>query len=429
MTEFYFSNPHKLLRALHTELGERAVYDSVAHCTRCGCCQQACPSLLIKKQETFSPRGRNQMIRLLMEGKLNAHTHRLLLEEVINSCTLCGRCIQACAGKIPTAEHILELRRRLNLRALPALLHRLLTLRTVAPVWFSRLVRAGLLARRTGIVKLLRLTGITRLKGLSWINRADDLLPAQTPELKKYLLNQKLSLESHNPTLVYLPSMEAEFLMPHIAADVLKLSAKKYRMQIWPNQSSGLFEYIYGDLRKSRLAVRRLIRRHEQTGRLPLLTDSADVFIFLHRAAQLFSGNKRWEEKARRFSQRILFVTDIMPKKPFSSAAKTPVRLDYSALFCREGEPFESAHKILKTLFKKNFVECLYTDADTPAFGYGFVRSNLAQEMALQTVRSIAQTQAATVFTLSGLSALELNYWLKRFYPYAKADHVICSHG
>ncbi|MGN1057877.1 MAG: hypothetical protein ACI4Q7_00785, partial [Candidatus Avelusimicrobium sp.] len=270
---------------------------------------------------------------------------------------------------------------------------------------------------------------ITRMKGLSWINRADDLLPAQTPELRKYLLNQKLSLESHNPTLVYLPSMEAEFLMPRLAADVLKTAAKKHRTQVWRNQSSGLFEYVYGDLRKSRLAVRRLIRRHEQTGNLPLLTDSADVFIFLRRAAQLFSGNKRWEEKARCFSRRVLFATDIMPQKSSVPDIKTPVRLDYSALFCREGEPFERAQKILKTLFKKNFVECLYTDADTPAFGYGFVRRNLAQETALQTVRSIAQTQAATVFTLSGLSALELNYWLKRFYPAAQADHVISLHG
>lgn len=429
MIDFYFSNPHKLLRALHTELGERTVYDSVAHCTRCGCCQQTCPSLLIKKQETFSPRGRNQLIRLLMEGKLNAREHRNLLEEVINSCTLCGRCVQACAGKIPTAEHVLELRRRLNLRALPAALHRLFALRASSPVWFSRLMRAGLLARRTGFVKLLRLTGVTRLKGLAWINRADDLLPARTPELKKYLLGQQLVSDHPNPTLIYLPSVEAEFFMPRLAADVLKTAAKKYRPQVWCNQSSGLFEYVYGDLRKSRLSVRRLIRRHEQTGRLPLLTDSADVFVFLRRAAQLFAGNRRWEAKARRFAECILFVTDIMPKKLSVSDAGLPVRLDCSALFCREGEPFESAHKILKTLFKKNFVECLYTDADTPAFGYGFVRKNLAQKMALQTVRTIAQTQAATVFTLSGLSALELNYWLKRFYPYAKADHVISLHG
>lgn len=430
MPDFYFSNPHKLLHALHTPFGKRSVYDSAAHCTRCGCCQQACPSLRVKKQETFSPRGRNQALRLLMEGKLDARAHKSLLEEMINSCTLCGRCVETCAGKIPTAEHMLELRRRLNLRALPGLLQAVLSLRNTSPALFKRLVRTGLILRQLGFIKLLRAAGLTRLSAFAWINRADQLLPRRTPELKKYLSRQNLAGTPQNPDLVYLPSMEAEFFLPGLAASVLKTASAKHRPTLWTNQSSGLFEYVYGDIRKSRRAVRRLIRRHEQTGSLPLVTDSADVFIFLRRSTQLFSGNKRWEEKARRFAARVRFAAELLPKKPACAAdVKTPVRLDYSALLSREGEPFDSAHKILKTLFKKNFVECLYTDADTPAFGYGFVRDNLMPDFALQTVRTIAQTQAATVFTLSGLSALELDYWLKRFYPSAQAEHVISLNG
>ncbi len=429
MFSFSASRLRRQLRVLFTLFGERSVYDSAAHCTRCGSCQQSCPSYALNKQETFSPRGRNQALRLIMERKLDPRTHKQLLEEIVNSCTLCGRCTQTCAGKIPTAEHMLELRRALNLRALPGSLHTLLSLRGTRPILFDRLVRTGLCLRRAGLVALLRKTGLTRLLGLGWVNRADDLLPRRTPNLQKYLAAKNIPFRPENPDLIYLPSLEAQYFLPELAASVLKSSAEKHRPVLWPNVSSGLFEYVYGDLRRSRRAVRRLIRRAEQT-RLPVLTDSVDVFTFLRRAPQLFSGNKRWEDKARKLAENMRFVTDFLPKKPLALPdVKTPVRLDSSALFCREGEPFDAAHKILKTLFKKNFVECLYTDADTPAFGYGFVRKNLAQDMTLQTVRTIAQTQTATVFTLSGLSALELNYSLKRLYPNAKAEHVARLNG
>lgn len=429
MFSFSASRLRRQLRALFTPFGERSVYDSATHCTRCGSCQQSCPSYALNKQETFSPRGRNQALRLVMERKLDLRVHKQLLEEIVNSCTLCGRCTQTCAGKIPTAEHMLELRRALNLRALPDSLHTLLSLRGTRPALFDRLVRTGLFLRRLGLVALLRKTGLTRLFGLGWINRADDLLPRRIPGLQKYLAAKNIQSRPENPDLIYLPSLEAQYFLPELAASVLKSSAEKHRPVLWPNVSSGLFEYVYGDLRRSRRAVRRLIRRAEQAN-LPILTDSVDVFTFLHRAPQLFSGNKRWENKARKLAENMRFVTDILPQKPLAFPnVKTPVRLDYSALFCREGEPFESAHKILKTLFKKNFVECLYTDADTPAFGYGFVRNAWAEPMALNAVRTIAQTQTATVFTLSGLSALELNYSLKRLYPGAKAEHIARLNG
>lgn len=425
--------PEKLrrqIRALFTPFGPRAVYESAAHCTRCGCCQQVCPSYAIKKQETFSPRGRNQAVRLVMERKLNTQANKVLLEEIINTCTLCGRCTQTCAGKIPTAEHMLELRRALDLRALPGTLFKLLSWRSTHPAFFNFVLRTGLFLRRLGLVKLLCKTGLAHALGFGWLKRANDLLPHRTPTLHKYLAKQNISPQAENPNLIYLPSLEAEYFMPQLAASVLKTASEKYRPVFWSNVSCGLFEYVYGDLRQSRRTVRHLIKRHEQAGNLPLLTDSIDVFTFLQKAPQLFAGNKRWEAKAQKLAQNLRFVTDILPKRPSNfSDDKTPVRLDYSALFTREGEPFEHAHKILKTLFKKNFVECLYTDADTPAFGYGFVRNAPAEQMALNAVRTIAQTQAATVFTLSGLCALELNYYLKRWYPSATAQHIARLNG
>ena len=426
-------HPKRHLTALDTPFGKRLVYDSVSYCNRCGSCQQACPTYLLTSQETFSPRGRNQLVRLLTEGKLNLARNRQLATEALNSCLLCGRCTQACAGKIPTAEHMLELRRTLQAPALPSLLFTLLTWRGTHPRFFRRLVRAGLWLRRAGAVSLLRDCGFCRLPGLGWIAHADDILPSYPAEAVRTRWRQAVAHSPAEPTLIYLPSLEADFFMPQLALSVLQLAEHtKHRPAVWANTASGLFDYVYGDLRQSRRLLRRLILRHTavQNGKLPLLTDSIDVYLFLRRAPQLFAAWPRWRQKAQAFAQHIVFITDLLPHKPAPAADKsTRVRLDRGALFTREGTPFDSARKILQTHFKKNFVECLYKDADTPAFGYSFVRGNLGEKICMSAVRSIARTQTGTVFTLSGLSALELNYYLKRFYPLAKADHLARLNG
>ena len=438
MTDFFVPeldplHPHRHLDALDTPFGKRSVYDSVSYCTRCGSCQQACPTYLITAQETFSPRGRNQLVRLAAEGKLNLKKNRVLAEKALNTCLLCGRCTQACAGKIPTAEHMLELRRTLQSRALPRLLFGLLSLHGSHPRLFSALVKTGLWLRRLGVVTLMRLGGLTRLTGLRWMNHANDILPNAPDRQQRTAWKQACTQTPPAPTLIYLPSLEADFLMPAAALSTLRLAEQtKHRVQVWSHTASGLFEYVYGDIRQSRRLLRRLITRRAQTagGTLPLLTDSIDVYLFLRRAPQLFTAWPRWREKAEALAKSVWFITDIWPRtRPPSAETAARVRLDASALFAREGEPFDKARKILKTQFKKNFVECLYKDADIPAFGYSFVRDNLGKEVCFSVVRNIARTQTKTVFTLSGLSALELNFYLKRFYPHAQADHLACLNG
>ena len=424
-------HPKRHLTLLDTPFGERRVYDSLCFCNRCGSCQQTCPTYWLTDEETLSPRGRNQMARLIAEKKLTAKKNLPLLAQAVNSCLLCGRCTQACAGKIPTAEHMLELRRTLQLNALPKTLFTILSWRTTRPQLFSRAVKFGVFLRACGLVFLARKTGLMRLCGFGWANYVNQLLPRRTPALGKVLQTQGLNTCPDKPTLIYMPSLEAEFCTPDLAAAVLKTANQKYRTEIWSNTPSGLFDYVYGDMRQSRRAVKRLLSRWEKSGKLPLLTDSIDVYIFLSRAPQLFDRWPKYRRRAQAFAKQLKFITDIMPRTPSGAEnfKNAPVRLDKGALFLREGKVFDKAQATLKTLFKKNFVECLYKDADAPAFGYSFVRFNRAPEIWLRAVQSAARTQAGTVFTLSGLSALELNFYLRKFYPSAKADHFVRLNG
>ncbi|MBR2081786.1 MAG: (Fe-S)-binding protein [Elusimicrobiaceae bacterium] len=411
---------HNRLGTLHTPLGIRDLYDSVCFCNRCGMCAPVCPAYAADPQESNSPRARNQALRLLLENKLKNNTISKELNQLITSCTLCGRCTHVCPGQIPTAEHILELRRLLKLQLLPRSLFKLLRLRETSPRLFYAIIRIGLLSRRIG---LLRLTAC--MPGFAWVKHLLQILP--TRSIKPFAAK-----DQKRPTLIYLPSLEAEFLFPDLAQHVYNSALKKYRVIVWQNTTCGLFEYLYGDVRSARKILRRLILQHQQTAntQLPILTDSIDVYHFLKRSAQLFHGFTAWEEKALHFAQCVRFVTDIFPQKPSNlSACKKPVLFMNSAVFTEDSALQTKIEKKLQTLFKKNLVQCGYKDACIAPAGYGFIKGSREAVYNLQAVRTVATHQAQTVIVLSGLAQLELNFQLRQFYPTAHAQHIANLNG
>ncbi len=412
------NNQH--LDTLHTPLGKRGLYDSVCFCNRCGMCAPLCPAYQNAPQESNSPRGRNQALRGVLEGKLKPRQVRAELLELLTSCTLCGRCQAVCPGQIPTAQHVLELRRTLQARLLPTLLFKLLRLRGTAPRLFSYLVHTGLWMRR-----LQGWSVLMYLPGFAWLKHLNKLLPARTPRPFK-MSNQT------RPTFIYLPSLEAQFFLPDIAQSAYQLLTKKHRVAVWENTACGLFEFVYGDLSRARRQLRALITRHQKTGKakLPLVTDSIDVYHFLTQAPQLFEGYPTWQQKAQNLAACTRYIADYLPKKP--AALKTisnPVLLMTSALFNNQSSAQEKSAQILRSLFKKNFVECGYKEPQVVPAGYGFIKGSRANAYNLQAVRTVARQQVQTVVVLSGLAALELGLSLRQFYPTARVCHIAKLNG
>lgn len=409
-------NPLTMLRTLS---GFRSVYDSVCFCNRCGFCASDCPSYQYKQQEPFSPRGRNQALRQILTGKIKPKRERDLLEEMVVSCALCGRCAQHCPGEIPTVEHVLESRRRTGISLLPRTLFWLLRLRGRNSRLFATLIKIGFELHRIGVLRLL-----AWVPGFAWVKHASEILPRKAPA-KPVVINEP------HPTLIYLPSLEAEFLSPGLFEQTYKLASQQHEVAVWSNMSSGLFEYTYGNIRLARKLVRRLIVRHANIGgNVPLLTDSIEVYGFLKRAPQLFANLGSFEEKAKNFAACVHFITDFLSvdlKKV--SCFSSPVGLIAQEPFYIDTTVQSKAKQILHTLFKKNFVECDYKAGVVPSLGYGFVKHTYAPAYALSAVQGLAAHQTQTVFVLSGLAALELAFYVRTFYPTAQVRHLVELNG
>ncbi len=404
---------------LHTALGVRTLENSVAYCNRCGMCMSSCPTYQITRQEAFSPRGRNQALRLLLEEKFHPRHQRDKLVPLVLSCMLCGKCTQNCPGQIPTAQHMLEMRRRLKISLLPKGLICLYRLRAGNPRLFGGLMRAA---------HLLHVSGLLRwgnhLPGLSFLQEAGNYFPSHFQKTFK-------PAACSRPTLFYLPSVEAEYICPQEARRVYQLAEKKHRVRVWQRTPSGLFEYVYGDVRRARIQVRRLITQHAKQGeKIPILTDSADVYQFLKNAPQLFEGFPRWEEKAMGFAKSVCYVSKLLAKKPRGIPRfDTPVTWMPAVLLNTQPDPLQQTGEILHTLFKKNFVKCEYRDAALSTAGYGLYNRPLDETNNLQVARYLAAHQIQTVFVPSILVKQKLQTQLNRFYPKARVCYLLELNG
>ncbi len=80
-------------------------YDEVAKCNKCGFCLPSCPTYIVKKNEAYSPRGRNAITRFAIENSLELNEDT---ERAIFTCLGCGACTAVCLSSVKTKDLIFQ---------------------------------------------------------------------------------------------------------------------------------------------------------------------------------------------------------------------------------------------------------------------------------------------------------------------------------
>ncbi len=89
---------------MNREQLKEKLYDEVAKCNRCGFCLAHCPIYTIKGREWATPRGKNFLIRAIIEGKIDWTPE---IEDTIFRCTGCRLCTQTCFPAVETNQGVL----------------------------------------------------------------------------------------------------------------------------------------------------------------------------------------------------------------------------------------------------------------------------------------------------------------------------------
>lgn len=368
------------LGRLKTDLGERSTYDAVSQCSRCGYCEQACPTYVVTGEESKSPRGRNQLVRLMLERKLSDPGSAL------DTCLLCGACQTACYAHVPVPDIVLE-GRRMTAGERHWLLDKALRLLVDRPRLFDWLLRLAHLG------KTLKLNVPAR-----------PFLPAGLAAADRDAVSAPLRFAKDRLPKGgnYFAACGPNYLFPEVAEATCKVLGEK----AMEAGCCGLVAFNYGDLEDARTLARRVVAAAPPSG--DVVVDCSSCAAFMKSYPQLLPG----DAAAAAFSARVKDALEKLP--PVKAAPQTTVHESCRACHGQGVHPKVSGHRPM-------------AEADMCCGGAGafaFTQPELSEEVLKRKIGRIAAAQARVVTASSTSCLLQLARGLRKYYPECRVVHV-----
>ncbi|MDD4004317.1 MAG: (Fe-S)-binding protein [Elusimicrobiaceae bacterium] len=412
------------LGALLTGQGARSLYDSVCQCNRCGYCAQVCPTFRLTGREGESARGRNQLMRMLMNGRLRASESGAGIGRLLDDCLLCGACERACFTAVRTPLHVWEGLRVLGIKRFPAGLRRVLRRLATDRESMRGVMRVYNLMRKAA--------GMFRRGGSS-----DAGVPAGAvlgrPRLRFLELHETEQAAPENAACIYFASCSEEYVSPETGSSALLLIRTFVG---WPVVMSGnccgFYAFMAGDIEAARAALGAVIEKYEKISgsrELPLVCACADCAGFLRMAEQLFSESDEMRPRAARLAANVREVAELMAPEFFEpqgcgEAAPLVATGHFPAGLGRSAKTAACAETLLDRIFGSGYHPHRESAMPSGAYGgYPFVNIGLANRLLRRKAENIAGVQASLTVTATVAEAEWIGAGLRRYCAGAGAAH------
>jgi len=420
------------LKHLLTDLGERTVYDAAAQCNRCGYCETVCPTYMLTGRETISARGRNQFLRLLIEGKTRDIDSA---RESFSTCLLCGACSSVCYAKVPTPDLVLEGRRSRDGygRGFAARLGVELLLNNRG--FFELALKAGYLLKRLGLAALAGKLGFYDFLGLPALGAAQDALKRAPLKFLRNILLKDPALRPEGKkeaAWAYFAPCGPNYVFTEVGAATVALLKRFLGPGVFTdNFCCGLLAYNYGCVTEAREFAKKNILRFEELkaalGGFTVVGDCSSCVAFMKSYEQLFTEDEEWRPRAKAFAEAVKDILEALPPEKIKGrgpADGETVTYHDSCRACHGQGIRSEPRTALKKIAGKAFVELPESDWCCGGAGaYAFTQADLSERIADRKIRNIASTQAGTVLAGATSCLLQLNAGLKKKYPSARALH------
>ncbi|MBI4423416.1 MAG: (Fe-S)-binding protein [Elusimicrobia bacterium] len=420
-----------MLRRLLTDQGERSTYDAVSQCSRCGYCEQVCPTYVATGEEGLSPRGRNQALRLLLEGKLE---DRAGAERFFATCLLCGACQTACYTHVRVPDLVLEGRRLLRAGRAPRLARLLGWLLLAHRRWIEAALTLAYLAKRLGLSGLASRLGFWRLAGYPGLGAADLHVREAPHRLLAEELRRRSELRrTKDARFLYFAACGPNYVLPRVGRATVQVLSSGGKTAFLDNGCCGLLPYNYGNVATARELARNAIRRVEDAleGAAPdaaVVADCSSCAAHLKAYPQLFVGEPQWRSRAEAFVARVKDVIELLPG--LVSRDSRPLEpgtvVYHDSCRARNGQGVaREPREALERLCGSGCAEL--PDAEVCCGGAGafsFLQPELSDAVLRRKVAAIAGVQAKVVGVSSTSCWLQLADGLRRYYPECRVAHL-----
>ena len=389
-------------------------------CVHCGLCLSSCPTYVETLLEMESPRGRIALMKAVNEGRVEI-TPRIVSHW--EACLQCRACEAVCPSGVPYGrmmEHTRSQVRAHNRQS--AGLRRIsrLFLRAALPHpgrlrLGAHLIRAY---QRSGVQSLLRRSGLLRL-----IPGNIAQLESQLPPMGARFFGPTATIHqatSPKKTTVALLSGCVMPLMqgPTMEASVRVLTRNGCDVAVPKGQGCcGALNMHAGDLDGGRDMARRNIDALMAAGVEKIVTSSAGCGSAMKEYHDLLKDDSEYLEKALRFSQLTVDITEFLVDLPFRAPVKPlPRKITYQ-------DPCHLAHAQRITRAPRTIltsipgVELLEMENATLCCGgagiYSTVQPELSGRLLRRKMESIAQTGAEEVVTANPGCMLQIEQGMK----------------
>ena len=289
-------------------------YTRTLDCIHCGLCISACPTYKLTASEPSSPRGRIHLMRAVAEGEIEADA---AFAEEMDFCLLCRHCESVCPSGVEFGALMEHTRSELGPRTFLGRVSSKLGFGLLTKRPLLRLVAASLrLAQQTGLVRLIapllgeRGQALTNLPEVPSAKER-ELLPERTPS----------SREDSTPVTLLEGCVMPELLGRVNRATVRVLAAAGHEVLVPAKQPTccGSLQAHNGALDEARILAKQVIAAFEESGEIPVVTNSAGCGSHMKEYANLFADEADWRERAERFSARVKDLSEVLAERPLTA--------------------------------------------------------------------------------------------------------------
>ncbi len=411
--------------------GDRPALADLDVCTRCGMCEQACPTYRLLGVEADSPRGRIFMMKDVAEGRATVDAFQA---EHLYACLGCRACETACPSGVRFG-HLLELGRAQVEASSPPVpgragfrLFRDLVTRRLLPshaLTSTFLAPAKFISRHRGLRNaLLSLPLPSRLRTMIAMlpdaPRSGGRLPAVVPA--DGTRRARVGL--------FLGCVMSELFAHVHAATVRVLRRQGYEVVVPRGQwCCGALNVHAGERDHARIMARAVIDAFEPAAIDMVVTNSAGCGAMLKEYGDLLRGDPQYAERARLFSAGVRDVTEIL--QPLTSGeAELPgrekVTYQDACHLAHAQRVREQPRALLRSIAGARFVEMADSDRCCGAAGlHALTHPDVAARLADEKLDNAAATGASTLAVCNPGCDMHLRAAIERRGQALQVRHVV----
>ncbi len=385
------------------------IREDAEQCMKCGFCAFVCPVYQEEKIESSVARGKNELVKGLINGELEFSTE---LADRLYKCTACMACTESCPSKAPIPRIVVAARadavRELGVRAPCGFIYRNLLAhreRLGNVLRFARFFQSAFVPKTNGTIRHLP-------SFMSALARGRQI-PALAPKFLRQQVGEVTKPPSGIKTIMrvaYFPGCMKEFVLPHIAKRAIHFLARHGVEVVMPREQGCCGAAMFlgaGDFETGRKIADSNVAAFSGVDFIitGCATCACSLKEYPHFLADTGERKKAYTEFAGKIQHISQFLPDTLelPASAYQTAAKVrgkkltwhdPCHLN------RHLGVSEQPRQILKSLGKASYIEMPEASRCCGMAGqFGLFYPDLSRKIGDRKMESIEATDADIVVT------------------------------